>query len=265
MLAPIPETARAEILRRLAVLETEEGVRVLLAVESGSRAWGFASPDSDFDCRFVFVRPLEAYLSLFPLRDVIERPIVDDFDVNGWDLSKALRLMIGGNSVIQEWLASPIVYRKDDAFAAALAPISQAWRSSYADIHHYHGLLSTQFARHVGDRSSVKLKKYFYVIRPAIALQWLRERTDAPPMDLPSLLDGVRLPSETAESLERLRDAKRNASELGEGPRIQPLDDYIRVQAEWGRMNKGAAKVSDPELVARTEAFFRTVIAGGVE
>jgi uncharacterized protein len=254
--------ARAEVLRRLSAIEDEEGVRVLLAVESGSRAWGFASPDSDYDCRFLYVRPLNEYLALFPARDVVERPIVDLFDVNGWDLLKALRLIIGGNSVIHEWLASPIVYRADPAFIAALRPIASAWRSAYADAHHYYGLLATQRGRHLAGRDRVNLKKYFYAIRPAIALQWLRERTDPPPMDLPSLLGGVALPFEVAEALETLREAKRNAKEVGEGARIPHLDDYIEEQAAWGLLNKTGGKPSEPALVAATETFFRNVIQG---
>ena len=100
MLEPLPAAARAEVERRLDEIERGENVRILLAVESGSRAWGFHSPDSDFDARFVYVRDEDAYLSLFVPRDVIETPLVDLMDVNGWDLSKAIRLMIKGNSVI---------------------------------------------------------------------------------------------------------------------------------------------------------------------
>src|SRR5690349_4323460 len=116
----LSEGARAEILRRLGLLTHEHDIRVLLAVESGSRAWGFHSPDSDYDARFIYVRSDDAYLSLSPPRDVIETPIEGLFDVNGWDLGKALRLMIRGNSVIHEWLASPHVYVSDMAFVSAL-------------------------------------------------------------------------------------------------------------------------------------------------
>ena len=256
----IPPAARAEILRRLRAIEAKDRVRVLFAVESGSRAWGFASPDSDYDCRFLYLRSLDDYLSLFAVRDVIERPIEDLFDVNGWDLAKALRLMIGGNSVIQEWLASPIVYRVDAGFVAALKPIAKAWRYAYADAHHYHGLLATQFHRHIGDRKTVNLKKYFYAIRPAIALHWLRERGGSPPMDLPSLTAGVALPSAVARALDELRAAKRQASELGEGARIPALDSYIAEQAAWGLANKARAAPPDPDLLRRTEEFFRSVV-----
>ena len=82
-----------------------------LAVESGSRAWGFSSPDSDYDCRFVFVRHIAEHITPWTLRDVIELPLEGDLDVNGWDLAKALRLLLKGNAVIVEWLRSPLIYR----------------------------------------------------------------------------------------------------------------------------------------------------------
>ena len=106
----------AEIDARLAGVETEHGVRIAWAVESGSRAWGFPSPDSDYDCRFLYVRPREDCLSLWPARDVIETPLDAVFDVNGWDLAKAVRLVVTGNAVASEWLRSPIVYPGDALF-----------------------------------------------------------------------------------------------------------------------------------------------------
>ena len=258
----LPDDARAEVMRRLDLIVREHEVQILLAVESGSRAWGFHSPDSDYDGRFIYVRREDAYLSLWQPRDVIETPIEGLFDVNGWDLAKALRLMIKGNSVVHEWLASPHVYVAEPRFVAALTPIARAWRIAYADAHHYHGLLATQRGRHIAGRDEVNLKKYFYAVRPAIALQWLRERGEAPPMDLPGLLAGVSLPSDVAQALEALRTAKRQSSEVGHGPRIAVLDDYIEEQAQWGLKAKGRPPEPDPQLLERSNALFRAAVRG---
>ena len=103
-----------KILRKLHEIEKTENVRILLAIESGSRAWGFASTDSDYDVRFIYVRAQEEYLRLDPVRDVIELPLDPVFDINGWDLQKALRLMYKSNPTLFEWLASPIVYMETD-------------------------------------------------------------------------------------------------------------------------------------------------------
>lgn len=262
MTEALPASARAEVQRRLDAIECEENARILFAVESGSRAWGFHSPDSDFDARFIYVRREDDYLSLSQPRDVIETPLVDLMDVNGWDLGKALRLMIKGNSVVHEWLASPIVYRAKPKFVDALTPIARAWRSTYADAHHYYGLLATQRGRHIAGRDTVNLKKYFYAVRPAIALQWLRERGDPPPMDLPGLLRGVWLPAAAASALEDLRQAKKASSEVGEGARIEALDVYIDEQAAWGVKAKGPPPAPDPDLVDRSNALFRAAVRG---
>ena len=134
----MPDAAvRDTVNRRLDAIEREEGVRVLFACESGSRAWGFASPDSDYDVRFVYAHPRDWYLSIGDQRDVIERPIVDLYDVNGWDLRKALRLFRKSNPPMLEWLGSPIVYRERTAAAASLRRIAARSFSPRACAFHY--------------------------------------------------------------------------------------------------------------------------------
>src|SRR5436190_9326529 len=113
----------------LARLEAERNVRVLFACESGSRAWGFASCDSDYDVRFLYVHARDWYLSVEDRRDVIEQPIVDDLDVSGWELRKALRLLRKSNPPLLEWLQSPMVYRQDAAFVAEFRALAATFYS----------------------------------------------------------------------------------------------------------------------------------------
>ncbi len=258
----VPLDAQHAIQLRLDAIERDHSVRILLAVESGSRAWGFHSADSDFDARFIYVRAADDYLSLTPQRDVIETPIEGLFDVNGWDLSKALHLIMRGNSVVHEWINSPLRYRAAPGFIEALTPVAAAWRTVFADTHHYHGLLASQWRRFIDGREQVRLKKYFYVIRPALALQWLRECGGSPPMDLPSLLAGVTPPETALHALETLRAMKSEASELGEGPRIPALDAYIQSEAAWAMANKHTARPENSELAAQTDALFRKIVRG---
>ena len=105
---------REKIQAQLHRIEDEEHIKILLAVESGSRAWGFASPDSDYDVRFVYVRRTEDYLRLEMVRDVIELPINDVLDINGWDLQKTLKLLYKSNPTLFEWFSSPIVYKETE-------------------------------------------------------------------------------------------------------------------------------------------------------
>ncbi|MBB3774046.1 putative nucleotidyltransferase [Angulomicrobium tetraedrale] len=111
-------------------LQCQEDVTLLLAAESGSRAWGFASPDSDYDCRFIFIRHLEHYLCLSPPRDVIELPSDGVFDINGWDLAKTLKLMLKGNVTALEWLQSPINYAGSGQFRNELLAFANAMQAA---------------------------------------------------------------------------------------------------------------------------------------
>ena len=254
---------RAQVRNKLEEIARDEGVRILLAVESGSRAWGFHSPDSDYDVRFLYARPVNDYLALQPVRDVIERPIdADDLDVGGWDISKALKLVSRGNAVVSEWLSSPIIYAEDQGFRPLFEPLARKWQNLHGDVAHYYGLARRQWGSFIEGRTEVRLKKYFYVIRPAVTLHWLREgNTGTPPMNLPRLLEDVRLPDATAQALVDLQARKQAAGEaVGMGGRIPAIDDYVREQMPWGLTQKIREPRRDPELWARTEAAFRDFI-----
>jgi len=171
---PLVEAAmRRRIEAELVRIESERSVRVLLAIESGSRAWGFPSSDSDYDVRFVYVGALVDYLSIADRRDVIEQPIVGKLDVNGWDLRKALQLAIGSNAVLLEWLSSPIRYRDESSLTGPLREIASATVYLPALEYHYDRMARRALAEIV-DSDAPRLKSYFYALRPAVALRWLR-------------------------------------------------------------------------------------------
>ncbi|MGA0600924.1 nucleotidyltransferase domain-containing protein [Caulobacter sp. KR2-114] len=263
MSAFLSTEARAEAERRLDAIVAANGVRLLLAVESGSRAWGFPSPDSDYDVRFVYVRPLETYLSLSPPRDVIEAPIEGLWDVNGWDLSKALRLLRKGNAVIVEWLRSPLVYRDGGEPVTAMRRLAETFADTPGSIRHYFGLLHGQWRRDFGDRPAVKLKKYFYAVRAASALAWLREHGAPAPMALPQLLEGGVVPADVQEALAPLLAVKLATHEVGEGARVAVLDHFCEAMQAWA-IDSGALTPGPPalDLIAATDALFLDVALG---
>ena len=153
------------IIEKIAELERKENVRVIHAVESGSRAWGFASPDSDYDVRFIYIRPKEFYLRLDKTSDFIEWQLDETLDINGWDLQKALRLLHSSNPTLFEWNNSPIVYKTTDAWSEIRAIINHYF-SSKAGLYHYLNTANGNYREYLkGD--TVRLKKYFYVIRPS--------------------------------------------------------------------------------------------------
>lgn len=263
-IADIPPDVRALILARLDEVTRAERVRIVLAVESGSRAWGFASADSDYDVRFLYVRRLEDYAALSVPRDVIERPIDGDLDLNGWDLRKALTLGLRWNPALVEWLTSPIVYLEAGWEASALRRLFAVPQGREALVRHYFGLAYRQFGRHIDGRAEVNLKKYFYVVRPAAALLWLETRgEEMPPMSLPALLDGVALPADVATAIVDLRARKAAGVEAGKGARIAALDAFCNARMTWARAHLPTSGLSvDPALRRAAEELFHASVFG---
>ncbi len=209
----------AEIDARLAAAERDQHVRIPIAVESGSRAWGFPSPDSDYDCRFVFVRRRADYASLWRPRDVIETPLDKVFDVNGWDLGKLIKLMVKGNAVAIEWLQSPIHYRFDPAVAEQLLDLARGVTDRGAIRRHYYSLAKTQWLRIASRDDAVPLKKIFYVLRPIAAMGWLDCHPDesVAPMAFQALLDAIDLSAACRAEIAAMLERKLATAELGTG------------------------------------------------
>lgn len=229
MIEQIAPSIRQEIEARLATIEAAEGVRYLLAVESGSRAWGFPSPDSDYDVRFVYVRPRDWYLRLEPGRDVIETPIEDNIDLNGWDIRKTFGLMLKSNAVVGEWLSSPIRYRDDDPAAARIAALADEIFDPRGVAHHYANLGRNAAERLLEGNDAVPVKRYFYALRPALAIRALRGNPDRrPSMNLQALMAESVIPASIAGMIDELIVAKRQTRELGNSRRFAELDALIR-------------------------------------
>lgn len=259
----ISSDMRESIISELHGIETTHGVRILLAIESGSRAWGFPSPDSDYDVRFVYARPADWYLSLTPGRDVIELPIDGDLDINGWDIKKALALLLKPNPVMLEWLSSPIHYLWDDSVCAKLIAFAQDVTHGPACLHHYLHLGGRQWDVYVDGKERVNLKKYFYIVRPAMAVRWMRMHPDViPPMNFQELLRGVDLSLELTTALEKLLNAKSKSKEIGEAPRVDIIDRFIVSEFDWAR--EAVKSISGPRenLHDAADVLFREVVNG---
>ncbi len=225
----IPADIRDCIRDRLDAVEAEDGVDVLFAVESGSRAWGFASPDSDYDVRFVYRHPRDWYLSLKERRDVIERDIdAREIDLAGWDIRKALRLLLKWNPALFEWLVSPITYRQSGDCRAAMRSLYEEHADLQAIGHHYLSLARTQWGR-MDTGPQVKLKKYFYVLRPLMALHWLTSNHAIPPMNFDLLREARPWPAEINSAVDDFITLKRATPELGTGARIDALDLWVEA------------------------------------
>ena len=227
----IPSDIRADIMTRLVRAEQEHAVRILLAVESGSRAWGFHSPNSDYDVRFIYVREHDWYISvdLEERRDVIEYPIVDDIDLNGWDLRKALRLFWKSNPAFVEWIQSPLVYMDNGPFAGEARRMLASVYDVERGIHHYRSMAKTNYRGYL--RSDfVPLKKYFYVLRPLLAVRWLERYGSAAPIEFDKLLHLIDDQPHLLDAIAALLDKKREAPEMGLSTPVAPINLFIEEE-----------------------------------
>lgn len=248
-----------EISKKLDEIEEKEGVRILHAVESGSRAWGFASPDSDYDVRFVYVRPIEDYLRLDEPRDVIEWQLDEVLDINGWDLKKALRQFSKGNATLFEWSGSPIVYRTTSDWEK-IQKVSRQYFSEKAAVYHYYGTANSTFQGYLrGD--TVRYKKYFYALRPLLAARYIEEYHAAPPVLFDDLLK-LDMPQRLKAAIDQLLEIKKKTIEGEENPHMPVIRSFI--EEETARQKEIADALPDDHNKDWTalNIIFREMISG---
>ncbi len=222
-----------EIQERLKKIENEHNVEILLAIESGSRAWGFDSKDSDYDIRFIYIHKKEYYLSIDKKRDVIEYPIIDLIDINGWDIKKALQLFQNSNSTLAEWIKSPIIYKENTDFKEKILELEKNNFSPKWYIFHYLHMAESNFREYL-KWDLVKTKKYFYVLRPILACLWVEKNNTAPPIEFDILLEdfkniNLKLKNEILNLLKR----KKNWEELDREPKIQILNNFLEEKIKY--------------------------------
>ena len=248
---------RKTILAELDGIEQQYGVRILHAVETGSRAWGFASPDSDYDVRFVYVRPARDYLRLDALRDVIEWKQDEVLDISGWDLQKALKQFARGNASLFEWCESPVVYKTTDEWKR-ISETAKAWFSEKSAIHHYYGTAWKTWNGHLqGD--TVRYKKYFYALRPLLAAQYIERFHTAPPVLFDELLQMEMDPALRA-AIEDLLEKKKHTTEAEQHPQIPVIQAFIREELPQQKMISHALRDDrNDDLTELNNCFAETV------
>lgn len=245
----------------LAALEAEHGIRILYACESGSRAWGFPSPDSDYDVRFIYVHPLAWYLGLDENPDTLNFPVDAELDLAGWELRKALRLLRGSNAALFEWLQSPIVYHEAPGFRVQLAPLLPLAFNGKAGLHHYLG----QLRRGVEEDLigvEVRLKRLFYALRSALAARWIREKHALPPMEFAPLR--ALLPAELQGVVDDLLAQKAHSNEKTMVARPAALVEFLAAEYAAGQAARAGLPVARPTgLHEALEAVLRQQLLPG--
>lgn len=257
---------REEILRRLRRAEDEHEIKILYACESGSRAWGFESPDSDYDVRFIYAHAEDWYLAfdVESQRDVVEYPIVDEIDCGGWDIRKAMYLFTRTNGALLEWLNSPIKYIEDGKFAESMRQMAPRALNKTALCYHYSHMARGNAREYLFD-DEVKLKKYFYVLRPLLAIKHLEEKGTPPPVEFAKLLHSV-CPEALVPTIENLIAVKRETLEIGYEPKIPEINAFVESELErHGSAFTGQGRPDILESKAIRSALnelFREVVRG---
>ncbi len=262
---------RAEVERRLRQIEAECDVNIFFACESGSRAWGFESRNSDYDLRFLYAHPREWYVSIDVehRRDVIEKPIVDELDINGWDIRKALKLLRKSNPPLLEWLQSPIVYRDRDGKADMLRALIDKSYSPRASMYHYLHMARGNHKDYLRGET-VSYKKYFYVLRPLLAVKWIeadaQNQRGPVPMEFQRLLeDSIAPASGLRRDIDALLTRKRSGDELSAGPHIESISQFIN--SELSRLEHLDVSLRNNAVEsAELDEVFRQIIgfSGGI-
>lgn len=220
------QAIRARVQAELDRVEVEESVRVLYACESGSRAWGFESGNSDYDVRFIYVRPPAWYVTIQRKRDVIERAIDEGLDISGWDLPKALELLRKSNPPLLEWLQSPIVYRETGSAAARLRELMPSYYAPISCMYHYLHMAQGNSRQYL-QGEVVWVKKYFYVLRPVLACLWIERGFGVVPTEFGILVDRLVTDPALSRAIDELLRRKRAGMELDQGPRIPEISDFL--------------------------------------
>jgi uncharacterized protein len=264
----ISSTIRKQILERLSAAEADHAIQVLYACESGSRAWGFASPDSDYDVRFIYVHDAEWYLSfdVEHRRDVVEYPIVDDIDCCGWDFRKALYLFTRSNGALLEWLHSPIIYIERGTAAKSLRDLAPRSMNSVALCYHYSHMARGN-AREYLFNDKVRLKKYLYVLRPLLAIRYIEQGGGIPPVQFERLVEAS-APSSIRDRIATLLRLKRDTSELGIGDPIPEISEFIESELErHGTLFSGQGRpevLEGEEIRSALNVIFRKAVGDGI-
>lgn len=245
------------ILEKLNDIEVKQEVKIILAAESGSRAWGFHSPDSDYDIRFIYQSKMNDYLSLWNGKDTIEFTTEDDLDGSGWDLKKALILLSKSNSQLIEWIHSPLIYKSDSEFLTELKSISLNCFNPIACYYHYASTAKNFIDSCLKDQ--VKLKNYFYLLRNLLAAKWIVEYNSFPPVLFEDKLSLV--PPDIKLKIMCLLEIKSNSNESYLHPKDELLNQFIFSELEQTKVKSNTLKANEFDAL-ELDKFFRKQILG---
>ena len=234
-------------------IESRRGCRVLFAVESGSRAWGFASPDSDYDVRGVYVKPLDWYLQLkSEVADTIVEELPGEIDVSLWDLRKALLQMAKSNASFLEWLGSPTIYR-DCGIIAALNGLKADCVNPVHIAYHYASMF----------RKAMEARELCYALRAALCLRYAMDNEDMPPTPFADVLASVTLSADERDAIRGVLAQKEQALESDTVTPDARLVDLLADRYDSMAAHPWRKRRVSGDAYAKLEEIFRGYVKNG--
>lgn len=220
-------------------IEHEHNVRILLAVESGSRAWGFESNNSDWDVRFIYVHKPEWYFKVEEQRDVIEYMYEDDVDLAGWELRKALSLLKRSNPSLLEWFHSPKVYYVDTEFFKRILEVEKDFFNPVKCMYHYNRIYNKHNERYL-QKEDCPMKRFLYYLRGILACQWIEANKSIPPVRFKDLYEAMVTDADIKAKIEALIEIKKEAKEYDMLSIDKVLVEYARKLADYYNESVGS-------------------------
>jgi len=222
-------TIKESIIDKLQHIEHSYDVKIPLAIESGSRGWGFAAANADYDCRFIYVHKAERYLSILEMDEFIEYELDETYDIKGYDLKRVLKYIMKSQATINEWLSSNVVYIKNDPITNRLSELAADFFNPIPVSHHYLSLARKMLAE-ITATDEAKIKKYFYILRPIANLNYIRQYGKMPYMEYNKTLDATNPPSNVATAIKALKEQKAARLEHDKIPQHTFLIDYFNSE-----------------------------------
>lgn len=252
------------ILKCLREIEREYNVHVLMAVESGSRAWGFASEDSDWDVRFIYSHSPSWYFKVDDQRDVIEEMFENDIDAVGWDIKKALALLKRSNPSLMEWINSPIVYIGEEHFMLDLEILAKRCFNPTKAMYHYQRIYVKHDERYL-QKQGYPMKRYLYYLRGILACQWIEKYKSLPPVSFKELYEDIVEDQKIKDGISEMIKHKSSGKEKDMSEVPQYLVDYYLPLAEYysDLVGNFRPKFNNEEISERVNRFFYETVTGG--
>jgi len=251
---------RQSIMDKLQNIEERYRVKIPLAIESGSRGWGFAAPNADYDCRFIYVHKPERYLSILDLKEFIDYELDETYDIKGYDLKRVLRYIIKSQATIFEWLSSNEVYIKNEVIVEKLRNLAAAFFNPIPMSHHYLSLAKKKLYE-ITDVEEAKIKKYFYILRPIANLNYIHQYKKMPFMEYDKTLEATAPPSDVYVAIQELKQQKLSLLEHDKIPTVGFLVNYFSEEiARFEKLLKELKHVKKNINYELADELFRIIL-----